>query len=240
MDFGVETPKIIPTWKQSGDRYAEMIAPDGDLLQLVFIDNAVYAADIWGQLSYDKKLCPLNWQIIFGNSNPLNLEIGIGNGAFLVNKGETYPDENWIGVEVFKKIFKTAVSKTLKKQLTNLRLIQFDADLILRLIPNENLHNIYVNFPDPWPKNPHKRRRLLKPSFIDLCSLKLVKGGLLHIATDHKDYAMEITKNLTQVDRLLSVFSKPYVMNMEDYFPTKYYKKFATIAGAYFFRYIKI
>ena len=177
---------------------------------------------------------------IFGNNNPLNLEIGIGNGEFIAKYAAEKPDENWIGVEVFKKIFKLAAKRAAKIETNNIRIIQFDAALILRLMEDNSLSSVYVNFPDPWPKKKHKRRRLLKPEFMQLIVSKLKPGGLMQIATDHDDYAEEINENLKEVTGIKSIYDTSFVRHVDDYFPTKYYRKFVSSDGAYFFRYERI
>ncbi len=133
-------------------------------------------------------------------------------------------------MEVFKKIFKLAEKRVNKIDADNIRIIQFDAALILRLMEDEALSNIYVNFPDPWPKKKHKRRRLLKPEFMQLMVSKLKKGGLMQIATDHDDYAKGIK----------SIYETSFVRHVDNYFPTKYFRKFVSSDGAYFFRYERI
>lgn len=238
----LQTPKreIIRSWWQGGERYAENISETGETLELPFRQNALYAKALWEQLSPKMLLRPLDWNAVFGNSLEINLEIGIGNGEFIAYSAENYQQENWVGVEVFKKVFDKAASKAAKNKTGNIRVIQFDADLIIRLFPDGYLKNIHVNFPDPWPKNQHKRRRLLKTPFLNLCATKLKTGGILHIATDHDDYAIEIQKNISKVSTLKSAFPEAFLRNIDDCFPTKYYKKFAVENGAYFFRYFKL
>ena len=99
------------SWWQGGIRYAENIDKNGELLRLPFEHNALYGDDIWKQLYPNIKLRPVSCMEIFGNNNPLNLEIGIGNGEFIAKYAAEKPDENWIGVEVFKKIFKLAAKR---------------------------------------------------------------------------------------------------------------------------------
>ncbi len=231
---------VFPSWWQGRDRFASNISQDGIKLNLNFEKNALYAQPIWDQLHVGIKVSPIDFSEVFGNSNPLNLEIGIGNGEFIANYADTVPNENWLGVEVFKKIFRNAEKRANRVEHNNIRIIQFDAALILRLIPDGTLNSVYVNFPDPWPKAGHKKRRLLKPTFIALMAQKLRQGGLMHIATDHEDYASEITENIACVDGIASAFDGAYVRNLEGYFPTKYYRKFALKSGAYFYRYEKI
>lgn len=231
---------VIKSWWQGGERYAKNVSENGRTLELDFENGCIWAKDIWKNISADMSLRPLNWAGIFCNQNPVNLEIGIGNGEFIAYKALENPKENFIGVEVFKKVFDKAAARITRNGSQNVRLIQFDADLIIRLIPEGSLKNIYVNFPDPWPKNAHKRRRLLKTEFINLASSKLEKGGLLHMTTDHSDYASEIAANVSAAYGLKSAFGEVYLRDIPDYFPTKYYRKFAEKSGAYFFRYIKI
>lgn len=234
-----EIPAFL-SWWQGGQRYADNIDVNGVKLELPFEKNALYGDKIWEQLKPNIKLRHINVQEIFGNNNPLNLEIGIGNGEFIANYASLKPNENWLGVEVFKKIFKLAEKRANKIETNNIKIIQFDAALILRLMEENSLENVYVNFPDPWPKKRHKRRRLLKPEFMQLIVTSLKKGGLMQIATDHEDYAFEIEENLKLVTGIKSIYNTPYVRKVDDYFPTKYYRKFVNNEGAYFFRYEKL
>ena len=105
----IENERQLPaffSWWQGGIRYAENIDKNGETLKLPFEKNALYGDAVWSQLYPDIKLRPLTCMEIFGNNNPLNLEIGIGNGEFIAKYASDKPEENWLGVEVFKKIFK--------------------------------------------------------------------------------------------------------------------------------------
>jgi tRNA (guanine-N7-)-methyltransferase len=96
-----------------------------------------------------------------------------------------------------------------------------------------------VNFPDPWPKKRHHKRRILKTDFIELMKDKLITGGEIYMVTDHEDYAMEIVENLKPIKGLSSAFDSVYKEELIDYYETKYYLKFAINTGVYFFKYIK-
>lgn len=235
-----EKPPVLVGWWQGGERYVDNISQDGIVLDMPFDGPALYGNQIWQQLDYNIKLKPLDFNSFFEKNMPLNFEIGIGNGEFLAKYAADTPNENWLGVEVFKKTFIQAEKRAKRMKLSNIKLIQFDAALILRLIPDNYLNSVYVNFPDPWPKSKHKRRRLLKTHFIELIVSKLKEGGVLNIATDHDDYAAEIIENLAPVKGITSLFGKDiYRREPDNYFPTKYYKKFAEDSGAYFFKYSK-
>ena len=123
-----------------------------------------------------------------------------------------------------------------KKGLSNVKLIHYDARFFIELFKNNSVKNVYINFPDPWPKKRHHKRRLLKPDFLTLLSDKMINGGLLHIATDHENYKDEIVNNLIECGRFASEFDGWYVNELVDYYPTKYYRKFASVTGVYFFR----
>lgn len=232
-------PNVLLGYWQGGVRYEKNISDDGVSLEFDFDNYALYGDKIWSQLSPDIKLQKINFSDFFCNNNPINFEIGIGNGEFIAEYALYNSDENFIGVEVFKKSFNQSHRRICRLGLKNVRLIQFDADLILRLFHNNSIKNIYVNFPDPWHKSKHKKRRLLKTFFIELMVSKLMHNGVLHIATDHDDYAKEIAENITKVNGISSLFDGVYSREKENYFPTKYYNKFAKSKGAYIFRFKK-
>ena len=229
------------SYRQGGIRYEDILSKDANPLKLEFEENIFISADkIWDQLATISQFNYINFKSIYGNNNPVNLEIGIGNGEFLAHIGSSNPDENFLGLEVFKEVFLKAVSKVRKQELNNCRVVQFDTALIVRLIEDNFLNSIYVNFPDPWPKKAHKKRRLLKTHFIDQLASKLKIGGTLYIATDHDDYAEEIAENIVEAKSLKSEYDSVYVRNVTDYFHTKYYRKFVSTDGAYFFKYKRI
>ncbi len=232
---------IFISYRQGGVRYEDILSKDADPLKLEFEENILISADkIWDQLATTSKFNYINFKSIYCDDNPVNLEIGIGNGEFLAHIGSSNPHENFLGLEVFKEVFLKAASKIRKQELKNCRVVQFDTALIVRLIEDNYLNSIYVNFPDPWPKKAHKKRRLLKTHFIDQLASKLKIGGTLYIATDHDDYAAEIAENIVDAKQLKSEYDSVYVRNITDYFHTKYYRKFVSTDGAYFFKYKRI
>jgi len=176
---------------------------------------------------------------IFPEDKVVNVEIGIGNGEFICHMAEKKPEEYFLGFEVYRKIFRKAIGRVQKKNLKNIKIIQFDAGFFIPLLKDNSISNFYINFPDPWPKKKHNKRRLLKPEFIKLIKDKLVKNGHLYIATDHDDYAEEILLNLKTVPELKPIFPAYFVNELIDYYPTKYYRKFAIHNKVYFFKVIK-
>jgi len=121
------------------------------------------------------------------------LEIGFGRGEFLLDLAAKAPTTAFIGVEIsFKRVLKMA-RKLARSGLENVRIVEGRAEVIVRdLIPIGSLAEVWINFSDPWPKDRHAERRLIRPPFIAELAPRLRPGGLLHVATDHPPYAEQI------------------------------------------------
>lgn len=118
------------------------------------------------------------------------LEIGFGMGEATWEIAEKRPDTLFIGVEVHKPGVGRLVNEIERTGLSNIRIVQGDADLLIeRHIPDSILSGVHVFFPDPWPKKRHYKRRLLKQSFLQRIGGKLVPGGYLYAVTDWEPYA---------------------------------------------------
>lgn len=136
---------------------------------------------------------PLNLSDLFGNDNPVWLEIGFGMGQSLAQMAESRPEENFLGVEVHKPGVGALLMEVEKRGLTNVRVSNHDAVEVVRdQLPPESLAGIMVFFPDPWHKKRHHKRRLIQPPFVELLASRLRPGGLLHLATDWEDYAEQM------------------------------------------------
>ncbi len=126
----------------------------------------------------------------FGREAPLTLEIGFGNGASLATVAAQDPDSNFIGIEVHRPGVGRLLKTIDEQQLNHVRIYCADAiDVLNRCIPAHSLDRVLVLFPDPWPKKKHHKRRIVQPAFVSLLADKLKGGGLLHLATDWRDYA---------------------------------------------------
>lgn len=101
---------------------------------------------------------------IFGNDNPIYLEIGIGKGKFIIENAKKYPNINFIGIEMFDSVMVRVVEK-LKEEIPNLKLIKIDATNIEEIF-DKDIDLLYLNFSDPWPKNRHEHRRLTSERFL--------------------------------------------------------------------------
>lgn len=127
-----------------------------------------------------------NWNEIFGNSNPIHLEIGTGKGQFLAKMAEQYPTINFIGIELAKSIIVTAAQKLLKTEQKNIAMINENAQKLQELFAENEISTIYLNFSDPWPKSRHEKRRLTYSTFLEQYQHILNPDGEIVQKTDNQ------------------------------------------------------
>lgn len=134
------------------------------------------------------------WNEIFGNTNPIHIEIGMGKGQFIMELAKMNPDINYIGIEKFSSVLVRAIEKQEEQQLPNLRFIRMDAENIERIFNKAEVDYIYLNFSDPWPKDRHAKRRLTSAQFLKRYVSILSKNGGLTFKTDNRelfDFSLE-------------------------------------------------
>lgn len=132
---------------------------------------------------------PIVWAELFGNRNPVEVEIGFGKGLFLTTAGTARPDTNFFGVEIVRKYQFYAATRLAARQLTNVRVACGDGRLILRdRVAPQSVAAVHVYFPDPWWKARHRKRRVFTPAFARTAGAVLISGGRLLIATDVEAY----------------------------------------------------
>lgn len=142
---------------------------------------------------------PLDLTAVFGNNNPVTLEIGFGNGESLVQMAEQSPDRNFIGIEVHRPGVGHLLRAVLEKNLQNLRVFDTDAvEVLKQVIPDHGLDCVQLFFPDPWHKKRHHKRRILQADFLNLLQQKIKTGGTFHAATDWQAYAEHMLETLEQ------------------------------------------
>ncbi len=127
------------------------------------------------------------WHEIFGNSNPIHIEIGTGKGKFISALAALNPHINYIGIEKYSSVLLRAVEKQNELQLLNLRFIRMDAENICEAFGKEEAERIYLNFSDPWPKDRHAKRRLTARQFFARYDEILSKDGRVEFKTDNLD-----------------------------------------------------
>jgi len=152
-------------------------------------------------LDYSGRL--LNWIEVFGNGNPVTLEIGCGMGETTVAIAAADKDRNYLGLEVYPAGVGSLLARIEAQQLKNVRVISHDAVLVLQhMIAEASLAGIHVFFPDPWHKKRHHKRRLIQPATVSLLVSRLQPGGQLHCATDWMPYAEQMLEVLSATPAL--------------------------------------
>jgi tRNA (guanine-N7-)-methyltransferase len=124
------------------------------------------------------------------------LEIGFGNGQHLVDLARRNPEAQVYGVELYKAGIVKVLKEIGQKDLQNLKVLCKDARDVLDRLKDKTISEMYILFPDPWPKVRHHKRRLLQKDFVKKCVNILTGDGVLYIATDWENYADEIEKSL--------------------------------------------
>jgi tRNA (guanine-N7-)-methyltransferase len=130
----------------------------------------------------------VDWKEIFGDEGPVEIEIGIGKGRFLLRAAEARPEIHHLGVEWANKYLRFAESRASKRGLSNVRFVRVDAGELMPVIPDSSVQAYYVFYPDPWPKKRQMKRRFLQRPTADQLARSLAPAGLLHVATDHTGY----------------------------------------------------
>ena len=124
------------------------------------------------------------WHTVFDNNNPINIEIGMGKGDFIIGMAKKYPDINFIGIEMFDSVIVRAVQKLEEENLSNLKLIRMDANYINTVFDKE-IGIIYLNFSDPWPKKRHYKRRLTSHELLSKYDFIFKDNKVIHQKTDN-------------------------------------------------------
>ena len=135
-----------------------------------------------------------HWKELFGNDNPIHIEIGMGKGQFLMTLASRNPGINYVGIERVPTVLYKALKKQEELKLPNLKLMAFNADEINTVFEKDEVERIYLNFSDPWPKDRHALRRLTSPRFLKLYDEFLAKDGFIEFKTDNRslfDYSLE-------------------------------------------------
>ena len=127
------------------------------------------------------------WREVFGNDDPIRIEIGMGKGAFLMELAGKNPHINYVGIEKYSSVILRAVQKQDQEELENVRLIRMEAENINDVFAPGEVDRIYLNFSDPWPKAAHERRRLTSRAFLERYDAILKAGGLIEFKTDNQE-----------------------------------------------------
>jgi tRNA (guanine-N7-)-methyltransferase len=167
--------------------------------------------DLTGHLkTVDQLPRPWNAEALFGRTAPLEVEVGSGKGLFLRNAATARPDVDFLGIEVARKYAQFAAAGLAKAGLHNALVVEGDALRVFQeLLPDESLAAVHVYFPDPWWKQRHRRRRVMRESFLRDVQRTLRPGGSLHFWTDVGEYFETTLELLASCTALLGPLPVP-------------------------------
>jgi len=141
---------------------------------------------------------PLNLAELFPQSQPLEVELGCGDASFLVELARRHPERNFIGVERLLGRIRKLDRQGRRAGLDNLRGVRIESSYFLQyLLPPRAASALHLYFPDPWPKQKHRRHRLIGEHFPALARAALAPGGCIYLRTDDADYFRQMTEVFT-------------------------------------------
>ena len=132
---------------------------------------------------------------LFGNDNPVHIEYCSGNGAWIAEKASQNPEINWVAVEKRLDRVRKNWSKIKNLKLDNLIAVYGEAYIFTKhFVPTETIDEVFINFPDPWPKNKHAKHRLMTVTFFEQLWRMMKKGSQMIFVTDYADYSDAVIK----------------------------------------------
>jgi tRNA (guanine-N7-)-methyltransferase len=168
-------------------------------------------------------------ETVFGNKNPLTIEIGFGMGIATALIAEANPDKNYLGLEVHRPGIGRLLWEIEQRNISNIRIIEHDAvEVLEKMISAESVNAFHIFFPDPWPKKRHNKRRLLKRPFTDLLAQKLIADAYIYFVTDWAEYGDWALAELSSTPGIYNPFSglaQGYAPHQEWRPETKFEKK---------------
>ncbi|RUS58375.1 tRNA (guanine-N7)-methyltransferase [Kurthia sp. 3B1D] len=170
------------------------------------------------------------WNELFGNDNPLHIEVGTGKGQFITGMAKANPNINYIGIELFDSVIVIAAKKAVEAgQPENLRLLNVNGSKLEEYFAKGDVSQVYLNFSDPWPKTRHAKRRLTHANFLSLYEKVLIDNGEIHFKTDNRGLFEFSLMSLTDYGMKLKLVSLDlHNDDVEDNIMTEYEEKFSS------------
>ncbi len=156
---------------------------------------------------------------MFGNANPVELELGAGDGSFIARHAAEHPERNFLAIERLLGRLRKIDRKACAQGITNLRGMRIEAGYLMeRMLAPGSLSAIHVYFPDPWPKRRHWKHRLIQPAFAAHARAALADGGVMYLRTDHSGYFEQMLDVFTKAPGFEPVAAPPALLaNQTDF-----------------------
>lgn len=173
------------------------------------------------------------WNTLFGNNNPIYLEIGMGKGKFIIEHAKRNPNINYIGIEKFDGVIIQAADKLEKEPLPNLYLVSIDAFLLDAMFEHNEVAKIFLNFSDPWPKSRHDKRRLTHSNYLKLYNI--VTNGEIEFKTDNRELFEFSLISLNENGWKFLELSLDLHKSKDDIITTEYEDKFSSLGNPIYY-----
>ncbi len=171
------------------------------------------------------------WNELFGNDNPIHIEIGCGKGRFISTMSIKNPNINYIAVEKQRLVIVFALRKSRQMQTNNnLRFICADVSELLQFFEPNEAQRLYINFCDPWPRKKWAKRRLTHSNFLSIYEKLFLNGGEINFKTDDRGL-FEFSLNEFEARdgwRMKNICLDLHKSNFEDNVMTEYEEKFSS------------
>lgn len=175
---------------------------------------------------YQNPVQPPEWAKIYADlTQPLHLDIGCGWGRFLLKMAQQQPDWNFLGLEIREPLVAKAIALRDELGLTNLHYIFCNANNslspLLETLPTGTLKRVSIQFPDPWFKHRHHKRRIVQPSLVENLATYLVPGGEVFLQSDIEEVAREMCNHFTANPCFAKIHSQEWLTQNPMPFPTE-------------------
>ena len=168
------------------------------------------------------------WHELFGNENPIHIEVGSGKGAFITGMAQQNPDINYIGIDIQLSVLSYALDKVLASGAENVKLLRVDGSSLTNYFEDGEVDMMYLNFSDPWPKSRHEKRRLTYKTFLDTYKQILPENGEIHFKTDNRGLFEYSLASFSQYGMVLNkVWLDLHASDYEGNVMTEYERKFS-------------
>lgn len=161
----------------------------------------------------------LNWSSLFERELPVRIEYCSGNGEWILEKAKLDRNSNWIAIDKRFERLKKIWRKVKKGQISNLFLCCAEGLSLTRyFFKDQSVDEIFINFPDPWPKTRHKKNRIINADFLKEVHRVLKRGSFITLVTDDEKYAHEMILHLNNTSGFKPQCRDPYyILNLENY-----------------------
>jgi tRNA (guanine-N7-)-methyltransferase len=172
---------------------------------------------------------------VFPVQQPLEVELGSGDGSFLAAYAKAHPERNFLGVERLLGRVRKLEKKGLRAGLNNLRIIRLEASYVVQwLLPHDSTSAIHIYFPDPWPKRKHRKNRLINEEFTGMVRQVLRDKGRIYVRTDNADYFEQMVRVFNENPAFKKVETPEDLLALTTDFERDFHaKEIPTLSAAY-------